>query len=203
MKQASVIYGEAIDESEIEKMMRLERPLKCYLEWCHDRIDIYERERVYNREEPAKHKRIADRCESQVSGLRLARDQERSRASTAEMHQKLAEDRARGYQKLVDVEIKKTREAEQSRDKELIRVEHLGRRIKKLEKDLREARSHSANSKLTSAIHKIAQSPVAAKRLAAACHPDKVPSELCDVATELFRFVQGMRDRVESVEKQE
>ena len=34
----------------------------------------------------------------------------------------------------------------------------------------------------------------AGKRLAAACHPDKVPAELCDIATELFRFVQSGRE---------
>lgn len=32
------------------------------------------------------------------------------------------------------------------------------------------------------------------KRIAAACHPDKCPKELSDVATQLFRFVQSIRE---------
>ena len=35
------------------------------------------------------------------------------------------------------------------------------------------------------------------ERLAAAVHPDKLPPDLSDVATEIFRFVQGLRDSVE------
>ena len=50
------------------------------------------------------------------------------------------------------------------------------------------------NVKLTSAIKKLSKSPLAAKRLAAACHPDKLPSEFGQVAIELFRLIQNLRE---------
>ena len=45
------------------------------------------------------------------------------------------------------------------------------------------------------ALQKLARSPVVAKRIAAAFHPDKCPQELSEVASELFRFVQSNRER--------
>ena len=73
---------------------------------------------------------------------------------------------------------------------------NLEKQVSKLQNSLREARL-TDGGKLTSAIRKISASPKAGKRLAAAVHPDKVPSDLSDVATEIFRFVQGLRDNVE------
>ena len=64
----------------------------------------------------------------------------------------------------------------------------------KLERALLEARRDDANGKLTSAIRKITTYSAVGKRLAAALHPDKVPPELSDVATEVFQFIQGLRD---------
>ena len=68
-------------------------------------------------------------------------------------------------------------------------VDMLGRHL------IRGARSAKSGQRIVNlALRKLTQSPLVAKRLAAACHPDKVPSELSDVATELFRFVQSIRD---------
>ena len=47
---------------------------------------------------------------------------------------------------------------------------------------------------VVSAIEKLAKSPAVGKRLAAACHPDQAPDDCSELATELFRFVQNIRD---------
>ena len=56
------------------------------------------------------------------------------------------------------------------------------------------AQREASDSGLVSAIKKLAKSPAVGKRLAAACHPDKVPVECNKRAVELFNFVQGVRD---------
>ena len=52
---------------------------------------------------------------------------------------------------------------------------------------------------LHSAFQKLTRNPAVAKRIAAACHPDKCPKELSDVATQLFRWVQSIREQDASV----
>ena len=67
-------------------------------------------------------------------------------------------------------------------------------RVRKLEQVVINVRAQRAGGRLASAIEKLAKSPAVGRRLAAACHPDKVPAECNDLAVELFRFVQGVRD---------
>ena len=95
------------------------------------------------------------------------------------------------------MESRKAREAEAKAEAEKLRANHLQKQVLKLERALREARRDGANGKLTSAIRKITTSSAVGKRLAAALHPDKVPPELSDVATEVFQFIQGLRDNAE------
>ena len=62
---------------------------------------------------------------------------------------------------------------------------------------------------MRAALQKLTRSPAVAKRIAAACHPDKCPPELSEVASELFRFVgkenqliiEVVRDVVENMTK--
>ena len=88
------------------------------------------------------------------------------------------------------------REIQVKHDNEKMRGDHLQRQLSKLR-----AEAKSGQRSVNLALRKLTQSPKVAKRLAAACHPDKVPSELSDVATEFFRFVQGIRESAPSVKE--
>ena len=80
------------------------------------------------------------------------------------------------------------------RDKAHVDAEHLRRQLRKL----RLATKCNQRS-VHSAFQKLTRNPAVAKRIAAACHPDKCPKELSDVATQLFRFVQSIREQDASV----
>lgn len=94
-------------------------------------------------------------------------------------------------------ESRKAREAEAKVGAEKLRAHHLELKVLKLERLLREARKDGADGELTSVIRKIKTSSTVGKRLAAAVHPDKMPPELSDVATEVFQFIQGLRDNAQ------
>ena len=80
------------------------------------------------------------------------------------------------------------------RDKAHVDAEHLRRQLRKL----RLATKCNQRS-VHSAFQKLTRNPAVAKRIAAACHPDKSPKELSDVATQLFRWVQSVREQDASV----
>jgi type III secretion system FlhB-like substrate exporter len=54
--------------------------------------------------------------------------------------------------------------------------------------------SAATNRPLEKAIVKLARNPVVVKKLVLVCHPDKCPEEVSESATELFRFLQGIRE---------
>ena len=56
----------------------------------------------------------------------------------------------------------------------------------------------SATRPLEKAIAKLARNPVVVKKLVLVCHPDKCPKEVSDSATELFRFLQKIRDNTKA-----
>eukprot|EP00966_Prymnesium_polylepis_P300529 6945081-Prymnesium_polylepis.2 len=56
-------------------------------------------------------------------------------------------------------------------------------------------RQSATNRPLERAIAKLARNPVVVKKLVLVCHPDKCPKEVSDSATELFRFLQTMREK--------
>ena len=56
-------------------------------------------------------------------------------------------------------------------------------------------RQSAANRPLEKAIMKLARNPVVVKKLVLVCHPDKCPKEVSESATELFRFLQTMREK--------
>jgi hypothetical protein len=49
-----------------------------------------------------------------------------------------------------------------------------------------------------SAIRKLSRDSTVSKRMAAAFHPDKVPTAMCEVASEMFRLVQNLREESEN-----
>lgn len=124
-------------------------------------------------------------------------DQQSSRARRSEHAKLQAETRFRDLEvlrkvleKKVNVLEKKVTALEVERDQERVRADHLQRQLSKLQGEVRQGQKsvHAALQKLT-------RSPAVAKRIAAVFHPDKCPSELSDVAGELFRFVQSNRER--------
>ena len=80
------------------------------------------------------------------------------------------------------------------RDKAHVNADHLRRQLRKLRSETK-----SNQKSLHSAFQKLTRNPAVAKRIAAACHPDKCPKELSDVATQLFRWVQSVREQDASV----
>eukprot|EP00966_Prymnesium_polylepis_P110108 2547827-Prymnesium_polylepis.1 len=58
------------------------------------------------------------------------------------------------------------------------------RRVRKLEQAVFKARAQRDARSLGSAIQKLAASPAVGKRLAVTIHPDKVPAQCSDLATE-------------------
>ena len=80
------------------------------------------------------------------------------------------------------------------RDEARVDADHLRRQLRKLRSETK----YNQRS-IHSALQKLTHSPAVAKRIAAACHPDKCPKELSSVATELFRWVQSIREQDASV----
>jgi hypothetical protein len=91
----------------------------------------------------------------------------------------------------------KLRDATLSRQRETIRSERLEYRRKQLDAAL----MRQEDGKAMSAIRKLSRDSTVSKRIAAAFHPDKVPTAMCEVATEMFRLVQNLRE--ESAEKKD
>eukprot|EP00966_Prymnesium_polylepis_P163621 3782544-Prymnesium_polylepis.1 len=56
-------------------------------------------------------------------------------------------------------------------------------------------RQSATNRPLEKAIAKLARNPVVVKKLVLVCHPDKCPKEVSESATELFRFLQAMKEK--------
>ena len=80
------------------------------------------------------------------------------------------------------------------------RAEKAEKRLAQTEARLAEmaTKRQSATRPLERAIAKLARNPVVVKKLVLVCHPDKCPKELSESATELFRFLQSIRDKTKS-----
>jgi hypothetical protein len=87
----------------------------------------------------------------------------------------------------------KLRDATLSRQRETIRSERLEYRRKQLDAAL----MRQEDGKAMSAIRKLSRDSTVSKRIDAAFHPDKVPTAMCEVATEMFRLVQNLREESE------
>ena len=116
-----------------------------------------------------------------------------TKAARASAHQlAMAERQLKAYRRLSDADALKVSKAERALSVEKKRADRLERRIRKLEQA---ARGRPKGNEVAMVIEKLARkSPLIGKRLAVACHPDKFPEECAQLAAELFRFVQGVRD---------
>ena len=134
--------------------------------------------------------RHSKKTERRLIKLEREYDEQRSRARRSEHAQQEAESNFRELEVLRKVLERKVSALEVERDNERVRADDLQRRISKLQSEARQGQKS-----VRVALQKLTRSPVVAKRIAAACHPDKCPPELAEVASELFRFVQSNRER--------
>jgi len=189
----------AMKEANGDKTKMREHLTWCYTElkkYYDDLSDLHEKERKTYCEN--RRKLLGLEASLQQANKTLANERcaakarlvsERQAAYKDKMHyaREQCEERCKKYQKVHDYELQK--EKDRSAD--------LERRVGRLEKAMaaeKAQRAAASQGCLVSAIRKLAKSPSVSKRLAAACHPDKVPAECSDFAAELFRFVQGVRD---------
>ena len=129
------------------------------------------------------------RAEQKQLNLQKELDTQRARSRRSKQAQQQAEARVEQLEQLCKVMERQMSQVQVKHDNEKVRGDHLQRQLSKLR-----AEAKSGQRSVNLALRKLTQNPLVAKRLVAACHPDKVPSELSDVATELFRFVQDMRE---------
>lgn len=129
----------------------------------------------------AEQRKLALQKEIDKQHARARRSEESLQAAQLKI-QELDKFRTRMENQLTAMEI--------DRDKAQVDADHLRRQLRKLRKETK-----CNQTSLHSAFEKLTRNPVVAKRMAAAFHPDKCPKELSDVATELFRLVQSIRDR--------
>ena len=94
----------------------------------------------------------------------------------------------------------KVRSLELERDTSNLKSDHMKRRLCKLEGELRAAKRGSGVNTMR-AIKKLTLNHSVGKRLAAVVHPDKVPTELSESASELFQFLQTIRESSEGCAK--
>ena len=141
-------------------------------------------------------RREVDRYNTAFRRLHAELESERRATRSSKAARVDAERRLEEYSHLSYMEAKKARDAESALSKEKDRTSSLERRVARLEGAIGKlkAQREASDSGLVSAIKKLAKSPAVGKRLAAACHPDKVPVECNKLAVELFKFVQGVRD---------
>jgi hypothetical protein len=101
---------------------------------------------------------------------------------------KMATEKIEGLEKLRVVTEKKLYVMELERSRETTRARCLQRQLNQF--DIYAIRTNPT----LAALQKLTRSPAMAKHIAAACHPDECPSELSEAASELFRFVQSIRE---------
>ena len=128
-----------------------------------------------------------DKAERRRLTLERERDEERARARRAECSLKEAGFKVEQQERLRALHEKQLSAMEMARDREKVRADHVQRQLSKLRAETKHRGAHAAFRKLT-------LYPAIAKRLAAACHPDNLPSELSEAGSEFFRFVQSIRE---------
>jgi chromosome segregation ATPase len=121
-------------------------------------------------------------------------DKQRARARRSEDSLQAAQLKIQELDKFRTHMEKQLNAMEIERDKAQVDANHLRRQLRKLRSETK-----CNQRSIHSALQKLTHNPAIAKRIAAACHPDKCPKELSDVATQLFRWVQSIRERDASV----
>ena len=117
-------------------------------------------------------------------------DTERARARRSENDLQEAQFRIYELEKLNARFEKQLKTMEIERDQAAVEVDHLRRQLRKLRSETK-----SSQKNIHAAFQRLTNNPAVTKRIAAVVHPDKCPKELSDVASELFRFVQSVRER--------
>ena len=135
--------------------------------------------------------RDAERFNRRLSAIALARDEEQTQVRSSECAHKQTQEKLEALEGLRSRLEERVQEAEHERDEAKSDTGNLQRRVRSLEVELRTAKR--VNSK-AGAIKKLALNHTIGRRLAAAVHPDKVPIELADTASELFCFLQTIRE---------
>ena len=135
--------------------------------------------------------RDAERFNRRLSAIALARDEERAQVRSSECAHKQTQEKLEALEGLRSRLEERVQEAEHERDEAKSDTGNLQRRVRSLEVELRTAKR--VNSK-AGAIKKLSLNHTIGRRLAAAVHPDKVPIELADTASELFCFLQTIRE---------
>ena len=135
--------------------------------------------------------RDAERFNRRLSAIALARDEEQAQVRSSECAHKQTQEKLEALEGLRSRLEERVQEAEYERDEAKSDTGNLQRRVRSLEVELRTAKR--VNSK-AGAIKKLALNHTIGRRLAAAVHPDKVPIELADTASELFCFLQTIRE---------
>ena len=141
-----------------------------------------------------------DRLECRLTATALARDQESARARNNECAHEDTQNKLEGLEKLRSHLETKVRSVELERDTSNLKSDHMKRRLCKLEGELRAAKRGSGVNTMR-AIKKLTLNHSVGKRLAAVVHPDKVPTELSESASELFQFFQNIRESREGLSK--
>ena len=129
-------------------------------------------------------------AEQRKLALQKELDTERARARRSEHCLQEARSKIQELEKLRMHMETQINAVEVERDKAHVDADHLRRQLRKLRSETK-----SNQKSLHSAFQKLTRNPAVAKRIAAACHPDKCPKEMYDVASELLRFVQSVRER--------
>jgi chromosome segregation ATPase len=172
------------------------RKIRETLTWCYDRLAWHEEERNSILRMRDECKLAQKNMDNHWRDLQVERDREHKAARASRAALLKAQGQLEEYQRRADSETVKARVAERALEEEKRRADRLERRVRKLELAVARGKSRRAASgeSLLSAIEKLTtRSPVVGKRIAAACHPDKVPSDCSELASELFRLIQNLR----------
>lgn len=121
----------------------------------------------------------------------LTKERESLQVRENKMMCKHLEAQLTGMKRLRDHLELQLRDAEISRGREAVRSQRLEYRGNQLKAALRKTQE---DGKAMSAIRKLSRDSTVSKRMAAVFHPDKVPTAMCDVASELFTLVQNLRE---------
>lgn len=138
--------------------------------------------------------RNAQRFNRRLSAIALARDEEQAQVRSSEYAHKQTQEKLEALETLRSRLEERVQEAEHERDEAKSNAGNLQRRVRSLEVELRTAKRVNSKASVTSAIKKLALNHTVGRRLTAAVHPDKVPTELADTASYLFCFLQTIRE---------
>jgi chromosome segregation ATPase len=141
--------------------------------------------------------RNAERFNRRLSAIALAHNEEQAQVRSSECAHKQTQEKLEALERLRSRLEERVQEAEHERDEAKSDAGNLQRRVRSLEVELRTAKRVNSKASVASTIKKLALNNTVGRRLAAAVHPDKVPTELADTASDLFCFLQTIRESSE------